>query len=245
MCIASDARFYWLAKGRAADATEGCRSAQNANGAGQACCAADDSVSGTLGRNANPGDALGIQEKLSTNVGAPVYSTASQTSLQLALENEKLVAEVLLLENERARIAADLHDELGALVSAVKLNLQCLDSVTEQDAILFENEQDETARLFRGHSAEAREDRFQKREKQQRDERGAQSQQDSVPPAENARALPAAVRGDEPAGDAGDDGDPRESAVSVGCDFVWVKVAEPAGHQFSAHVPKRAGADEG
>jgi hypothetical protein len=31
-----------------------------------------------------------IQEKLSTNVGAPVYSTASQTSLQLALENEKL-----------------------------------------------------------------------------------------------------------------------------------------------------------
>src|SRR5437899_8099736 len=66
VCIASDARFYWLAKGRAADATEGCRSAQNANGAGQACCAADDSVSGTLGRNANPGDALGIQEKLST-----------------------------------------------------------------------------------------------------------------------------------------------------------------------------------
>jgi hypothetical protein len=31
-----------------------------------------------------------VQEKLSTNVGAPVYSTASQTSLQLALENEKL-----------------------------------------------------------------------------------------------------------------------------------------------------------
>jgi hypothetical protein len=31
-----------------------------------------------------------VQQKLSTNVGAPVYSTASQTSLQLALENEKL-----------------------------------------------------------------------------------------------------------------------------------------------------------
>jgi hypothetical protein len=31
-----------------------------------------------------------VQEKLSNNVGAPVYATAWQTSLQLALENEKL-----------------------------------------------------------------------------------------------------------------------------------------------------------
>ena len=31
-----------------------------------------------------------VQEKLSANVGAPVYAAASQTSLQLALENEKL-----------------------------------------------------------------------------------------------------------------------------------------------------------
>jgi hypothetical protein len=31
-----------------------------------------------------------VQEKLSTNLGTPVYSAASQTSLQLALENEKL-----------------------------------------------------------------------------------------------------------------------------------------------------------
>ena len=31
-----------------------------------------------------------VQEKLSGSVGAPVYATASQTSLQLALENEKL-----------------------------------------------------------------------------------------------------------------------------------------------------------
>jgi uncharacterized radical SAM superfamily Fe-S cluster-containing enzyme len=50
VCIASDARFYWLAKGRAENA----------------CCSADGSNRGTLGRNADPGDALGIQEKLST-----------------------------------------------------------------------------------------------------------------------------------------------------------------------------------
>jgi signal transduction histidine kinase len=55
-----------------------------------------------------------------------------------ALEKEKLVAEILLLENERGRIAADLHDELGALISAVKLNLQCLDTVSEQDNKILE-----------------------------------------------------------------------------------------------------------
>jgi len=55
ICIASDARFYWLAQGRMEN---GC--------AGSACCASDGSPAGTLGRNAEPGDALGIQEKLST-----------------------------------------------------------------------------------------------------------------------------------------------------------------------------------
>jgi len=57
-CIASDARFYWLAKGNS----------ENSNGccSGSACCASDGSPAGTLGRNAEPGDALGVQEKLST-----------------------------------------------------------------------------------------------------------------------------------------------------------------------------------
>lgn len=57
VCISSDARFYWLAKGWAGNDC-GCGPA--------ACCSADGSNTGTLGRNADPGDALGIQEKLST-----------------------------------------------------------------------------------------------------------------------------------------------------------------------------------
>jgi len=57
VCIASDARFYWLAKGK--DSNDcGC-------GPG-ACCSADGSNAGTLGRNAEPGEALGVMEKLST-----------------------------------------------------------------------------------------------------------------------------------------------------------------------------------
>jgi hypothetical protein len=56
VCIASDARFYWLSKGKS----------ENGCCGGQACCASDGLPAGTLGRNAEPGDALGVMEKLST-----------------------------------------------------------------------------------------------------------------------------------------------------------------------------------
>ena len=56
VCIASDARFYWLAKGKS----------ENACCGGSACRASDSVAVGTLGRNADPGEALGLQEKLST-----------------------------------------------------------------------------------------------------------------------------------------------------------------------------------
>jgi two-component system NarL family sensor kinase len=57
---------------------------------------------------------------------------------KLALEKEKLVSEILLLENERSRIAADLHDELGSVISAIKLNLECLNTTDEQDIRILE-----------------------------------------------------------------------------------------------------------
>ena len=57
VCVASDARFYWLSHGRAENAC-GC--------APGTCGSADGTNPGTLGRNADPGDALGVMEKLST-----------------------------------------------------------------------------------------------------------------------------------------------------------------------------------
>jgi uncharacterized radical SAM superfamily Fe-S cluster-containing enzyme len=57
VCISSDARFYWVAKGKDSNSC-GCEPG--------ACCSADGSNSGTLGRNADPGDALGVMEKLAT-----------------------------------------------------------------------------------------------------------------------------------------------------------------------------------
>lgn len=58
VCIASDARFYWLAKGKSGNRACDC-------GPG-ACCSADGSNVGTLGRNADSGVSLGVMEKLST-----------------------------------------------------------------------------------------------------------------------------------------------------------------------------------
>jgi 7,8-dihydro-6-hydroxymethylpterin dimethyltransferase len=65
VCIASDARFYWLAKGKSDNAC--CSGLSTINSQlSTACRSADGSNPGTLGRNADPGDALGVMEKLAT-----------------------------------------------------------------------------------------------------------------------------------------------------------------------------------
>jgi uncharacterized radical SAM superfamily Fe-S cluster-containing enzyme len=67
ICIATDARFYWLAQGKPENRNaEGCDFHAHAHSAGIAYPACAGGPAGTLGRNANPGEALGIHEKLST-----------------------------------------------------------------------------------------------------------------------------------------------------------------------------------
>jgi two-component system, NarL family, sensor kinase len=51
----------------------------------------------------------------------------------MRLHKEKIKAEIDTLENERKRIAADLHDELGPLLSAVKLQINTLDTQDPED----------------------------------------------------------------------------------------------------------------
>jgi signal transduction histidine kinase len=51
---------------------------------------------------------------------------------------EKIRAEIDTLENERRRIAADLHDELGPLLSAVKLQINNLDTNNSDDKIIID-----------------------------------------------------------------------------------------------------------
>jgi len=58
--------------------------------------------------------------------------------LKVNLERGQTLKDIQLLENERARIAADLHDDLGSLISAIKLNLECVNTINhpENDIIL-------------------------------------------------------------------------------------------------------------
>ncbi len=43
------------------------------------------------------------------------------------LQRERITAEITMLENERKRIATDLHDSLGPLLSSVKLNISSVE----------------------------------------------------------------------------------------------------------------------
>jgi signal transduction histidine kinase len=43
------------------------------------------------------------------------------------LQRERILAEITIQEKERKRIATDLHDSLGPLLSAVKLNINSME----------------------------------------------------------------------------------------------------------------------
>jgi signal transduction histidine kinase len=51
------------------------------------------------------------------------------------LNLRKVEIEIDTLENERKRLAADLHDELGAVLSAMKLKLESIDSASPADQL--------------------------------------------------------------------------------------------------------------
>lgn len=51
---------------------------------------------------------------------------------------EKIRSEISTLEKDRARIVADIHDELGPLLSTVRMQLNSLETPIEQDHVLIE-----------------------------------------------------------------------------------------------------------
>ena len=62
-----------------------------------------------------------------------VVSLVKQQKRMLALEKLNIQAELTALEKDRARIASDLHDELGPMLSAVKMKINTFELTEPED----------------------------------------------------------------------------------------------------------------
>ena len=62
-----------------------------------------------------------------------IISIIRQQRKNIELYRQSVLAEITAMEKERARIAADLHDELGPMLSAVKLRVGSFDLPDEDD----------------------------------------------------------------------------------------------------------------
>jgi signal transduction histidine kinase len=71
-------------------------------------------------------------------IGFFVISILRHHRRYLRLQQERTLNEIILLEKERKRIAYDLHDELGPVLSSIKLNLMTLQVPLPEDQELVE-----------------------------------------------------------------------------------------------------------
>ena len=70
-----------------------------------------------------------------------VASMVRQHKKRIELYKAKLAAEISTLENERKRISADLHDDLGPLLSVIKFKLNDMEVLPGNEMSLQETEQ--------------------------------------------------------------------------------------------------------
>jgi signal transduction histidine kinase len=83
------------------------------------------------------------------------YAMLKQHRKMLSLQKQYATAQVTVLEKDRSRIAADLHDELAPMLVAVKMKINSFDLENETDKkyLLSANHTiDEIARRMRGIS---------------------------------------------------------------------------------------------
>jgi signal transduction histidine kinase len=54
------------------------------------------------------------------------------------LQKERMLNEIAILENERKRMAYDLHDSLGPMLSSIKLNINSIETNTDDDKVIIQ-----------------------------------------------------------------------------------------------------------
>ena len=81
-----------------------------------------------------------------------IITMIRQQRITQRLNREKIEAEILTLEKERQRIASDLHDDLGPILSAIKFKINAVESRSGEDTELIRKASehvDETIRRIR------------------------------------------------------------------------------------------------
>lgn len=78
-----------------------------------------------------------------------IISIIRQQRRNIALYRQSVLAEITAMEKERARIAADLHDELGPMLSAIKLKIGSFELNDEDDKIEVEKTNDHIDSLMK------------------------------------------------------------------------------------------------
>lgn len=81
-------------------------------------------------------------------LGYFIVALIRQNRRNIKLYKEKMIAEVTTLENERKRMASDLHDELGPIVAGIKLKLNGLETESEDDHQILDRVQDNLADMI-------------------------------------------------------------------------------------------------
>src|SRR5690348_4762679 len=72
-----------------------------------------------------------------------VVSIIRQQRRAVRLYHQNLLTEITTLEKERSRMASDLHDEIGPVLSAIKLRIASFDiqNETDEEEVRKTNEQ--------------------------------------------------------------------------------------------------------
>jgi two-component system NarL family sensor kinase len=65
-------------------------------------------------------------------------SIIRQQRRNLELHKQNILAEITILERERARIAADIHDDLGPILSVIKFNIDNVQAADEKETAQLE-----------------------------------------------------------------------------------------------------------
>ncbi|MDP1812494.1 MAG: ATP-binding protein [Sediminibacterium sp.] len=65
-----------------------------------------------------------------------IVTLIKQQKKNVALYKEKILAEITILENERKRFVSDLHDEIGPMLSTLKLYIGTMSSALSEDTVL-------------------------------------------------------------------------------------------------------------